>query len=127
MSQDTSWNVYGGTPAEVYERYLAPAIFRPWAELLLDLAVLRPGERVLDVACGTGVVARRAVEKVGAAGRVTGLDINTDMLAMARSSHAEVEWREASALAMPFPDESFDVVLCQQGLRFFPDRIGRAA
>ena len=93
---------------------------------LVDLAALQPGDRVLDVACGTGVVARCAAQRVGAAGQVVGLDVAAAMLAVARTlvpaADASVEWREASAEAMPFPDAAFDVVLCQQGLQFFPDK-----
>src|SRR5262249_56846905 len=90
------------------------------------LAALQPGERVLDVACGTGVVARHAAQKVGSAGHVTGLDLNPGMLAVARAlpppSGAPITWVESSAVAMDVPEASCDVVLCQQGLQFFPDR-----
>jgi ubiquinone/menaquinone biosynthesis C-methylase UbiE len=93
---------------------------------LIDIAGLRPGERVLDVACGTGIVARLAAERVGSTGTVTALDINPAMLAVARSVASpgmSIEWYESSAEAMPLPDEAFDVVLCQLGLQFFPDRL----
>jgi SAM-dependent methyltransferase len=113
------------SPAEAHESYFVPAMFRPWAELLLDAARLVPGERVLDVACGTGIVARTAVEEVGPEGQVTGLDLNPAMLAVARSrdTAARIRWVEGSAQALPFPAASFDVVLCQHGLQFFPDRV----
>jgi ubiquinone/menaquinone biosynthesis C-methylase UbiE len=113
-----------GTPGEVYQREMVPAIFARWAPDLIELAGLAPGERVLDVACGTGVVARLAAERVGSTGKVTGLDLNPTMLAAARAqaAPATVEWVEGSALAVPLPDESVDTVLCQQGLQFFPDR-----
>jgi ubiquinone/menaquinone biosynthesis C-methylase UbiE len=97
---------------------------RPWADLI-RFAALRPGERVLDVACGTGVVARLASQEVGATGTVAGLDVNPGMLAVARSATPPdmfIEWHEASAEAMPLPDASFDVVLCQMGLQFMPDK-----
>ena len=125
MTDDRPWNKYGGTPAEVYERLLVPHVFGPWAELLLARADLRPGQRVLDVACGTGVVARRAAALVGPAGRVVGLDLNAGMLAVARAADpaGAVEWREGDALVLPFADGSFDVVCCQHGLMFFPDRV----
>ena len=97
-----------------------------WAADLVDRAALQPGERVLDVACGTGVVARVAAERVGSTGRVAALDVNSGMLAVARSlpavTGAPVEWHEGSALALPFPDAAFDVAFCQLGLQFFPDR-----
>ena len=121
-----SFEAYAGTAPENYQRYFVPAIGRPLADALVDLAGVRAGQRVLDVACGTGVVARVAAERVGAAGLVAGVDINPGMLAVARSTPAgggPVTWHEAPADALPFPDGSFDVVLCQLGLQFFPDRL----
>lgn len=118
---------YGANPAENYERFFVPAIAAPLAADLVGRASLQTGERVLDVACGTGIVARLAAEEVGAAGAVAGLDINPGMLAVARSiapQDASIEWHEASAEEMPLPDESIDVVLCQMGLQFAPDRLG---
>jgi SAM-dependent methyltransferase len=118
------WQLVGDM-AENYERYFVPVIFRPWATDLLDLAAPRPGERVLDVACGTGIVARLAAERVGPTGNVVGLDLNPGMLAVAGSATpagASIEWRKANAEDMPFPDESFDLVVCQQGLQFFPNK-----
>ena len=118
---DTS-ELPAGSPAEIYERHMVPAIFAPWSADLLELVEPQPGERVLDVACGTGIVARNAASMVGATGRVVGIDMNASMLEIARSNDAPVEWREGDALAMPFLDQEFDVVVCQQGLQFFPDR-----
>jgi SAM-dependent methyltransferase len=119
------WQVAGSAP-EVYERELVPAVFGPWALLVVDFADLQPGERILDVACGTGVVARIAAEKVGGRGAVVAADLNPGMLAVARSlaapRGATVEWRPADAAALPFADQAFDVVLCQLGLQFFADR-----
>jgi ubiquinone/menaquinone biosynthesis C-methylase UbiE len=116
---------YGGNPWANYERFFVPAIGAPSAADLIHLAALRPGERVLDIACGTGVVARLASQQVGATGIVAGLDVNPGMLAVARSATPPgmpIEWHEASADAMPIPDASFDVVLCQMGLQFMPDK-----
>ena len=116
----------GRSVPENYERYFVPAIGAPLANDLVEIAALRPGERVLDVACGTGVVARLASQKVGAAGSVAGLDINPGMLAVARSTTPPgmaIDWHETSAEAMPLSDASFDVVLCQMGLQFVPDKI----
>ena len=120
---DDHWQLNGGA-AELYQRYLVPAITAKWAEDLVHRARLRGGEEVLDVACGTGVVARLAASKV-AQGRVTGLDLNAGMLAVARgvlNEGASVNWMEGSALDLPFPSDHFDVVLCQLGLQFFPDQ-----
>jgi ubiquinone/menaquinone biosynthesis C-methylase UbiE len=124
MTQQTPWQV-AGNAAEVYEEYLVPAIFEPWARELLERAVPRPGERVLDVACGTGIVARLAADRVGTAGKVLGVDINPGMIAAARriAPATGAEWKEGSATALPLPDGSFDLVTCQQGLQFFPDRL----
>lgn len=116
---------YGGDAAENYERFFVPAIGAPLANELIGIAALRPGERVLDVACGTGVATRLAAERVGNTGAVSGLDLNPGMLGVARSvtpAGTSIQWYEASAEAMPLPDETFDVVLCQLSLQFFPDK-----
>jgi ubiquinone/menaquinone biosynthesis C-methylase UbiE len=116
---------YGGNAPANYERFFVPAISAPLATELIHRAALRPGERVLDVACGTGVVTRLASQQVGPTGTVAGLDINPGMLAVARSATAPgmpIVWHEASAEAMPFPNAAFDVVLCQLGLQFMPDK-----
>ena len=120
-----SFEQYGGNTAENYERYFVPTIGMAWATALLDAAELRPGDRVLDVACGTGVVARLTAERVGRDGAVAGLDINPAMLAVARSvpsSGAAIAWHEASAESLPLADGSFDVVLSSLGLQFVPDK-----
>jgi ubiquinone/menaquinone biosynthesis C-methylase UbiE len=119
------FETFSASAAENYERYFVPVIGAPLAADLIELAALRPGERVLDVACGTGVVARHALERVGDEGKVVGADINAGMLAVARAIGPEIDasnWREASADKLPFPAEAFDVVLCQLGLQFFADR-----
>jgi ubiquinone/menaquinone biosynthesis C-methylase UbiE len=127
MAERERWQLEGSAP-ELYQRYIVPAVTALWAADLVAWAAPRPGDRVLDVACGTGIVARLAAERLGGVGRVVGLDINSGMLAVARSipSHPKlpIEWLEASALEMPFPDRAFAVVLCQLGLQFFPDRLG---
>lgn len=113
--------------AEDYERFLVPHLFTPWAHDLVARAGPKPGERVLDVACGTGIVVRAVLPVVGPNGRVTGADLSPEMLAVARTrvpGEAPVEWYEASAEALPFSDAAFDLVLCQQGLQFFPDKPG---
>jgi ubiquinone/menaquinone biosynthesis C-methylase UbiE len=128
MGDEGQWQV-AGNAAETYQHALVPAVFAPWAPLVVALADPRPGERVLDIACGTGVVARLAAQQVGPTGNVTGLDLNPGMLAVAASvtasdpsTSAPITWREASATNMPLPDGAFDVVYCQLGLQFFPDR-----
>ena len=127
MPEREHWQV-AGTAAETYQRELVPEVFESWASRVVEFAALRPGTRVLDVACGTGVVARLAAEAVGAAGCVAALDVNPGMLAVAAAlgptGGAEIEWVEASAQALPFGEASFDVVCCQLGLQFFPDREG---
>jgi ubiquinone/menaquinone biosynthesis C-methylase UbiE len=125
MAEQPFGKAYGGNPPANYERFFVPAIGAPLATDLVRLAALRPGERVLDVACGTGVVARLASRQVGTTGTVAGLDVNPGMLAVARSATPpgmSIEWHEASAEAMSLPDASFDVVLCQMGLQFMPDK-----
>lgn len=129
MNQPGQWQVAGSAP-EVYERELVPAVFGEWAPIVVELAHPRPGERVVDVACGTGIVARTAAARVGPTGAVVGVDLNPGMLSVARSvmltdsrSAAPIRWQEASADKLPFPDGSFDIVYCQLGLQFFSDRV----
>ncbi len=121
-----SYRNFTGTGAENYQRWFVPAIATPVSVDLLRAADLCPGERVLDVACGTGVVARLAAERVGPQGAVTGIDIAPDMIDVARTvdapAGAPIEWRVGDATALPLPDASFDVVLCQMGLMFMEDR-----
>lgn len=115
---------YSDNAAENYERYFVPVIPRPFGIDLVAEARLQPGERVLDVACGTGIIARLAAERVGAAGYVAGLDPTPPMLSVARSipSAIPIRWYETSAESIPLPDKSFDVVFCQLGLQFIADR-----
>jgi ubiquinone/menaquinone biosynthesis C-methylase UbiE len=120
MTVHDHWQMDASAP-ELYERYLVPAITSVWADDLLDRIEPARGESVLDVACGTGVVARRLAER-GHVGRLVGVDLNGAMLAVARAKSSDVEWTEGSALDLPFASRSFEVVLCQLGLQFFPDR-----
>lgn len=109
--------------AEMYERLLVEPLFRPWADVLLEGVHLASGDRVLDLACGTGIVARRAKERLGDTGRVVGVDLSPQMIAVARAVAPSIEWREGNVISLPFDaTEKFDVVLCQQGLQFFPDK-----
>ena len=125
LRQWEGWQLEEGS-AEAYERYLVPLLFAPGAEYLVEFAAPGPGEQVLDVACGTGIVARRAAVRVGSGGTVVGLDLNEGMLGVARKVSSDVrpaiEWQQGDASDMPLADRAFDVVFCQQGLQFFPDR-----
>lgn len=107
-------------PALAYHTYLGPAIFEASTRITLDAACIQPHERVLDVACGTGILTRQV-----RASRVVGLDISANMLAIARANPG-IEWALGSGTALPFSDASFDVLLCQHGLQFFPDRAAGA-
>lgn len=112
-------------PAETYERYMVPVLFAPSADRLVALARPRPGERVLDVACGTGIAARRVALRVGATGRIVAVDASAGMLAVARAAATReavsIDWREGRAEALPFAGGEFDLVLCQYALMFFTD------
>jgi len=118
------WHL-NGNRAQAYEQYLVPGMYAPWAEELVDRLTLGAGESVLDVACGTGIVARAASRRLDTAGRVVGLDLDDEMLEVARSvswgARPAIEWRKGDATDMPFPDNRFDAVTCQQALQFFSD------
>ncbi|HEX6062690.1 MAG TPA: methyltransferase domain-containing protein [Longimicrobiales bacterium] len=115
---------YGENAAENYEKYFVPAIGGPFGVDLVQDARLQAGERVLDVACGTGIIARLAAERVSPGGSVAGLDVNAAMLSVARSIPAAlpIKWYETAAESVPLPDASFDVVFCQLGLQFIADK-----
>jgi ubiquinone/menaquinone biosynthesis C-methylase UbiE len=125
MNTSEQWHI-DREAAELYERVVARHILGPWAPLLVEAAGLAVGERVLDLACGTGVVTRIAAQRVGRDGQVTGVDLNAGMLGVARSlpvpDGSRIEWLEGSAMAIPLPDASCDVLLCQQGFQFFLDK-----
>lgn len=110
------------SPAEVYDESFVPALFQQWGPIVAEAARVAPGERVLDVACGTGVLACAAAEGVGPGGRVVGLDPSEEMLAVARRKGARVEWKNGRAESLPFEDESFDKVVSQFGFMFFEDK-----
>jgi ubiquinone/menaquinone biosynthesis C-methylase UbiE len=123
MSHDgTSVSARRLVVAEWYEREWVPAMLKEWAVRLVQLAEVNEGDRVLDVGCGTGVVARTCAELVGSAGRVVGLDLSEEMLTVARRLAPGIEWQRGDAGALPFPDESFNRVVSQLALMFFPDR-----
>lgn len=110
--------------AEVYEEFFVPALFGQWAGPIVDAAAVKPRDAVLDVACGTGVVAREAARRLGrTGGKVVGLDCNDGMLAVARRFAPNIDWRLGQAEDLPFEDDAFDAVTCQFGLMFFEYRI----
>ena len=117
-----------GDGAANYQGFLAPGMFTPFAARLIADLGIEPGAAVLDVACGTGVVARLAARATGRSGTVTGVDIGEPMLAVARCQEAEpdsapITYLEGSALDLPLADRSFDVATCHHGFQFFPDRV----
>lgn len=108
--------------AAAYERLFVPALFGQWAPKVADAAQIAAGDSVLDVACGTGALAREAAPRVAPGGRVTGVDPSAGMLAVAARIAPSIDWREGVAEALPFPDGAFDVVVSQFGLMLFADR-----
>jgi ubiquinone/menaquinone biosynthesis C-methylase UbiE len=125
MMQEVYGEDFQGSAAENYERYFVPSIGAPLAADLIETAALQPGERVLDVACGTGVITRLAAERLGGSGRLAGTDINPGMLEVARSVAVgtPIEWHEANAESLPHADGGFDTVLCQMGLQFIGNKL----
>jgi ubiquinone/menaquinone biosynthesis C-methylase UbiE len=113
---------------QMYERWLVGPLFRPWAELTVEELGVSASDRVLDIACGTGIVARLAQQRLGDAAYIVGIDISPAMLEVARSAAPSIDWRQGSADALPLRDgEQFDVVICQQGLQFFPNKAAAVA
>ena len=111
-----------GNPAMVYDMHFVPALFAHWGPIVARAADVSAGDRVLDVACGTGAATLAAAEIAGPAGHVVGLDANPEMLAVARSKPTRIEWVEAVAEALPMPGASFDAVISQFGFMFFEDK-----
>ena len=108
--------------ASAYEALHVPAMFQEWAAHVADAIGVRDGDRVLDVACGTGVLAREIDSRVGVRGSTAGVDPNSGMLSVAKRLAPEIDWREGAAEALPFDDEAFDAVVSQFGLMFFTDK-----
>lgn len=109
--------------AEAYENLHVPALFGQWAPPILDLVHAVSGDRILDVGCGTGVLAREAKARFGDTCSVSGLDASAGMLTVAERLAPEISWRQGRAESLPYADESFDVVVSQFGLMFFPDPV----
>ncbi|OZG75243.1 methyltransferase type 11 [Hahella sp. CCB-MM4] len=114
---------FSGPPAEIYDRHFVPALFGQWGRVMVREAGISPGNLVLDVACGTGALTCHAADSTGGGHLVTGLDINEDMLAVARDKKPTIDWRQGSAEELPFQDESFDVVVSQFGFMFFENQV----
>jgi ubiquinone/menaquinone biosynthesis C-methylase UbiE len=112
--------------AESYEDFIVPGVFRNFTPILLNRLAPQPGERVLDLACGTGIVARSILPLVKPGGSVSALDANASFLEVARTRFPEmrneIDWQEGWAEALPYADGEFDLVLCQQGFQWFKDR-----
>jgi ubiquinone/menaquinone biosynthesis C-methylase UbiE len=124
MAEPERWQV-STDAAEVYESCFVPAIFGAWAGPVADAAGIRSGDRVLDVGCGTGVLAREALRRVGKGGQggqVVGVDLNEGMLAVAARTEPDITWRRGDAASLPFEDASFDVAVSQFALMYFPDQ-----
>lgn len=112
----------GHGPAEIYDAHFVPALFAQWGPVVAAEAGVQKGDRVLDVACGTGALTLAAAEIVGPSGSTVGLDANPEMLAVARRKPVQIEWLEGPAEALPLPDDSFDAVVSQFGFMFFGDK-----
>lgn len=124
VASDWMMSMARGNFPELYERLLVEPLFRPWGNVLLDNVSLAAGSRVLDVACGTGIVARLARERLGDQARIVAIDRSPAMLAVARAVEPAIDWREGDATELAVREEErFDVVVCHEGLQFFPDKM----
>jgi ubiquinone/menaquinone biosynthesis C-methylase UbiE len=125
MNEKIGWQLCGDGP-EAYEKYIVPAFSGAWAQDLVNRAALKNGDKILDIGCGTGIVARQAFKILGKSGHITGLDVNEIVLEKAReicpTNVTSIKWKQGDVTALPFSDAKFDVALCQQGLQYFPDR-----
>lgn len=128
MSQGSSrapgWQLEGNAPL-AYDTHIVDVFLRDYSRRLVEIAAIKPGDRVLDVACGTGFVTQLVANKIGSAGQVVGFDLNAGMLARAKDSRetaVAIEWRLGNATDMPFGDATFDCVICQHGLQFIPNK-----
>ncbi len=121
MGESESGQV-SASAAKVYEEFYIPGLFAEWPPRVIDAADIVVGQRVLDVACGTGVLAQAVADRVGPSGSTVGVDINEAMLSIAKEKLSEIEWRKAPAEALPFDDLSFDSVVSQFGLMYFEDQ-----
>ncbi len=128
-AQSSGWQLGGNAPL-AYDTHIVNIFLQDYSRRLIETAAIKRGSRVLDVACGTGVVTRVAADRAGAEGYVVGLDFNAGMLSRARAlseKTPKIDWREGTVTDMPFSEGSFDAVLCQHGLQFFPDKAAALA
>lgn len=123
MSTPTETFQISAQGAELYESRFVPALFAVWCDDVVDAAAPQAGQEVLDVACGTGVVARGMADRLAGSGRVVGVDLNPTMLAVAARLRSDIEWREGNVANLPFASATFDLVTCQAALMFFPDAV----
>ena len=119
MNKKSGWQLSGDGP-DAYEKYIVPAFTRAWAKEIVKRACLHEGEKVLDVACGTGLVARIAADQ-HRPDLIHGVDVNEVMINKAQEIEKNINWHQSDVTTLPFPDNKFDVILCQQGLQYFPD------
>jgi ubiquinone/menaquinone biosynthesis C-methylase UbiE len=120
MTKKSGWQLSGDGP-DAYEKYIVPAYTGAWAKEIVNRACLSEGEKILDVACGTGLVARIASEKQSSTDLIYGLDVNEVMVKKAQEIEENIKWHHSDVTDMPFPNNHFDVIFCQQGLQYFPD------
>jgi ubiquinone/menaquinone biosynthesis C-methylase UbiE len=128
MGEQPGWQLSGSGP-EAYEKYIVVAFMGKWAQDLVEVVDIQADQRVLDVGCGTGVVTRAVAQRLGPHGKIVGFDVNDVMLQMAQQFAQQadldaIEWQQGDAASMPFGTAEYDVVLCEQGLQYFPDRAG---
>lgn len=109
--------------AEVYEEFFVPALFSQWSAKIVKSARIKEGDKVVDVSCGTGVLAREVAKKVGSEGHVVGVDLNDGMLAVAARIAPHIEWRKGDAEKLPLKDDSYDAVVSQFGMMFYQNRV----
>ena len=108
--------------AQAYDSLFVPALFGQWTKRVVDASQLLTGQKALDVACGTGVLAQEMASRVGVQGSIVAVDPNPGMLSVARDNAPGINWQESAAENLPFPDQAFDAVLSQFGLMFFQNR-----
>ena len=114
-----------GTVPPKYDRYLGPLLFHPYADDLVARLPVTHGMRVLEIACGTGIVTERLLRRLAGQGTLVATDLNDAMIAHARTRIPDdpaLEWRQADGMSLPFPDRAFDAAVCEFGLMFFPDK-----